>query len=244
MYFNLYLSAPRRISRKASGGVLSLMGSTCAEKEAAMPNEPSTKRTNVFIDGQNLFYAIKYAFGFTYPNYDPTTLAQAVCKANGLTLQTIHFYTGIPDIHDDPIWNHFWTAKLAVMGTRGIKVFSRHLRYRNQPVRLPDGSTTTVLIGQEKGIDVRLALDVVRQGRENQYDVALIFSQDQDLSEVADEIKSISIQQNRWIKIACAFPVSPTYENKRGINGTEWLRFDRALYDECLDFNDYRPKPK
>ena len=57
--------------------------------------------------------------------------------------------------------------------------------------------------------------------REKRYDVALVFSQDQDLSEVADEIKSISFIQNRWIKMACAFPVSPTYGNARGINSTE-----------------------
>jgi hypothetical protein len=99
-----------------------------------------------------------------------------------------------------------------------------------------------VLVGQEKGIDVRIALDVVRLARENCYDVALIFSQDQDLSEVADEVRAISIQQARWIKIACAFPVSPTAENRRGINGTDWIRIDRVTYDGCLDPNDYRPK--
>ena len=48
---------------------------------------------------------------------------------------------------------------------------------------------------EEKGIDVRLALDVVPMARENLYDVALIFSQDQDLSEAADEVKAISVQQ-------------------------------------------------
>jgi len=35
-----------------------------------MPEEPSKKRTFVFIDGQNLFYAVKEAFGYRLPNYD------------------------------------------------------------------------------------------------------------------------------------------------------------------------------
>ena len=130
-------------------------------------------------------------------------------------LSQTFFYTGIPDRADNAFWSHFWTAKLAVMGTRGIRTFSRSLRYRNQTVPLPGGGTTTVLVGEEKGIDVRLALDVVRMARENLYDVALIFSQDQDLSEAADEVKAISVQQGRWIKVACAFPVSPTAENRR-----------------------------
>jgi len=207
-----------------------------------MPAEPRIKRAVAFIDGQNLFYAAKYAFGYPWPNYDAGLLAQTLCGARGWRLVATHFYTGIPSPQDDPWWNHFWTAKLAVMGTRGIHTFARHLRYRNQTVKLPGGGVTTVLVGQEKGIDIRIALDIVRMARDNQYDVALIFSQDQDLSEVADEVKSISIAQNRWIRLACAFPVSPTYNNRRGIAGTEWVRIDRATYDQCLDFNEYRPR--
>ena len=207
-----------------------------------MPVEPAVKRAIAFIDGQNLFYAVKKAFGYTYPNYDPKALAERITGARGWTLSKTFFYTGIPDPTDNPFWTHFWTAKLAVMGTRGIRTFSRSLRYRNQTVRLPDGSSTTILVGEEKGVDVRLALDVVRMARETLYDVALIFSQDQDLSEAADEVKAISIQQARWIKVASAFPVSPTAENRRGINGTDWIPIDRATYDGCLDPNDYRRK--
>ncbi len=130
------------------------------------------------------------------------------------------------------------------MGTQGIVTFSRPLRYRNQTIALPDGTTTTTLVGQEKGIDVRLALDVVRTARRKEYDVALIFSQDQDLSEVADEVRSISVDQNRWIKVACAFPSSPTSRNKRGINGTGWIRIDKRTYDACVDPRDYRLKSR
>lgn len=157
-------------------------------------------------------------------------------------LSAIHFYTGVPDPADNPSWHHFWTAKLAVMGTRGIHTFSRPLRYRNQTVVLPSGETTTILVGQEKGVDVRIALDVVRLAREESYDVALLFSQDQDLSEVADEVRKISSLQKRWIKVASAFPISPTATNRRGINNTEWIKIDRTTYDTCLDPNDYRPK--
>lgn len=207
-----------------------------------MPAEPSTKRVAAFVDGQNLYHAAKKAFGYPYPNYDPKLLAERIAVTHGWDLRMSFFYTGIPDPTDNPFWSHFWTAKLAVMGTRGIEVFSRKLRYRLQTVLLPNGSTTTTPVGQEKGIDVRLALDVVRLARENAYDVALIFSQDQDLSEAADEVCAISKQQGRWIKTACAFPISPTSENRRGINKTEWIKIDRATYDACIDPNDYRPK--
>lgn len=209
-----------------------------------MPAEPSPKRASVFFDGQNLFRSAMTTFGYHYPNYNPLNLAKSICRQKGWALQSVHFYTGVPDPSDDPFWNHFWTNKLTAMGKCGIKTFSRSLRYRNQTVCLPDGREYTFLVGQEKGVDIRIALDVVRMSRAREYDVALIFSQDQDLSEVADEVKRISMEQNRWIKVASTFPSSPTSTNSRGINGTEWIRIDRATYDSCLDSNDYRPKEK
>jgi uncharacterized LabA/DUF88 family protein len=209
-----------------------------------MATEPAVKRAIAFIDGQNLFYGVKAAFGYTYPNYDVTALAAAICKQQGWELTETRFYTGVPNAADNPFWNHFWTAKLAQMGRDKVVVFSRPLRYRNQTVRLPKGQTHTVLVGAEKGVDVRFAIDVIRLAHRNAFDVALLFSQDQDLSEVADEIRLIAAEQNRWIKIACVFPFSPTTRNKRGINGTDWIKIDRATYDGCLDSRDYRPKKK
>jgi len=203
--------------------------------------EPALKRAVAFVDGQNLFYAAKEAFGYQYPNYDILKLAQLVCKSKAWNLVKTQFYTGVPDLGDDPTKNWFWNAKLAAMGRQGIVVYSRALRYRNKTVRLPDGSIHSFLHGEEKGIDVRIALDVIGMAVRNEYDVALVFSQDQDLSEVADEIRVIARQQGRWIRIACAYPVSPTRRNSRGINGSDWIGIDRKLYDYCIDPKDYRP---
>lgn len=209
-----------------------------------MPIEPPFKRAVASFDGQNLFHAAKDAFGYSYPNYDPLELARRVCALKGWNLARVHFYTGLPSPQVNQFWHDFWCKKLAVMGTRGIHTFSRTLKYRHETVNLPDGTETTVFVGREKGIDVRLALDVVRMARANEFDVALIFSQDQDLSEVADEVRAISVAQDRWIKVACAFPVSPTYNNTRGINRTDWIKLDKAFYDACRDPNDYRGEVK
>ena len=115
------------------------------------------------------------------------------------------------------------------------------MRYRNKSVELPDGSRHTYLAGDEKGIDVRIALDIIRIDHRKEYDVALVFSQDQDLSEAADELRIIAQDERRWIKIASAFPDSPTVKNRRGINHTDRIRIDRAEYDACIDHRDYRP---
>ncbi len=208
-----------------------------------MAAEPPVKRAIAFVDGQNLFHAVKSAFGYTYPNYDVKALAQSICAAKGWQLDQVRFYTGVPDSTDNAMWNGFWAAKLLAMSRQGVWTFSRPLRYRNQTVKLPDGTSHAFLAAEEKGVDVRIALDVIRLAHRRDYDVALVFSQDQDLSEVAAEIRVISTEQARWIKMASAFPVSPAARNKRGINSTDWVPIDRAAYDACIDPRNYRPKP-
>jgi uncharacterized LabA/DUF88 family protein len=206
-----------------------------------MPLEPKVKRASVFFDGQNLYHAVKDAFNYTFPNYDPVKLA-GICVKKDWDVSSINFYTGVPDVTDNAFWHSFWTMKLDILGTKGVQVFRRSLRYNNKEYTCPSGEVISIRVGNEKGIDVRLSIDAVRMARKNEYDVCVIFSQDQDLSEVADEIKNISIEQNRWIKVASVFPASPTYSNRRGINGTEWIRIDKDFYDQCIDPIDYRPK--
>lgn len=207
-----------------------------------MPHEPPAIRVVAFVDGQNLYHSAREAFGYTYPNYDIGKLAKAVCAAKGWQLNQTRFYTGVPDLRDNPFWHGFWSNKLLAMRRAGITVFSRALRYRNQRVELLNGSVHTFLVGEEKGVDVRIALDIIRMAHRAEYDAALVFSQDQDLSEAAEEIRVIAREQNRWIKVVSCYPVSPTIRNRRGIDKTDWFQIDRALYDSCTDPRDYRPK--
>ena len=90
---------------------------------------------------------------------------------------------------------------------------------------------------------VSIAIDVIGLAWQGAYDAAIIFSQYQDLSEVSREIRDIARRQDRWIKIASAFPVSPVTPKRKGINWTDWIQIDRATCDRCIDPRDYRPKP-
>lgn len=166
----------------------------------------------------------------------------AICAKNQWINAGVRFYTGVPDVQDSAFWNHFWTAKGAQMGRGGVTLFTRPLRYSNKSVRLPDGSVHTYLDGNEKGIDVRLALDVIRLAYQKHFDVAIIFSQDQDLSEVAYDLRVIAKDQHRWLKIVSAYPASPAHRNTRGIDKTDWIKIDKPTYDSCIDTRDYRPK--
>ena len=134
--------------------------------------EPAHKCAIVFVDGQNLFHSVKDAFGYIFPNFDIRLLASEMCAAQGWDVIECRFYTGIPNPGDNAFWNSFWVKKTAQMGRAGIKVFTRPLRYRNKVVQLPDGNSHIFLTGEEKGIDVRIALDILTGAVNGTYDVA------------------------------------------------------------------------
>lgn len=112
--------------------------------------------------------------------------------------------------------------------------------YPDFDLALPDGTSVTVPVGQEKGIDVRIALDIVRLAASDAYDVALVFSQDQDLAEAAQEMRDISVSTGRWIKVAWAYPWAPPARKQRGINNTEWIKIGAVVYAAATDLRDYR----
>lgn len=191
-----------------------------------------------FFDGQNLFHAAQRAFGeqgYGWPNYDPPKLAAAVvAQKQGWTLRETRFYTGIPSPEYDPANRGFWDHKLAHLGRQqNVKAFGRELRYHD--VKMLDG--TVFHEPREKGIDVRIAIDVIVLAYAASFDVALVFSQDQDLSEIVKELRNIANIKGRWLRLVSAFPP----DGHDGIHGAEWIHFDKALYDSCLDTRDYQP---
>ncbi len=214
------------------------------------PPEPPSKRVFAYVDAQNLFNAAKEAFdefdGYDFPGYDPIKLTETICRIQSWTLEKLHIYTGLPAPSDPR--HTWWNRKLQVLASRDVFTFARSVRYSEQDVTLKSGVTVRGRVAREKGVDVRIALDVVRHAFEQRYEVALIYSQDQDLSEAVADVKLIASQQDRWIKTASAFPVgasniSPVTgekRNARGINGTKEIKIQKALYDACLDPRDYR----
>jgi len=194
-----------------------------------------------FIDGQNLYRHAKDAFGHHHPNYDPIKLHAAVCALKGWTPNLVRFYTGVPSALESPMWTGYWSNRVLAMKRAGIAVTTRPLRYHKEIIVEADGTERVVTTPQEKGVDVRVALDVVAKARKREFNIAVIYSQDQDLCEVVQEVKAIAAEQQRWITVACAYPSGPNATTKRGIDKSDWIPIDQTLYDSCLDPHDYRP---
>lgn len=96
--------------------------------------------------------------------------------------------------------------------------------------------------GQEKGVDVSLSLDLVRATYEQQYDVAILVSQDSDFGPAVKLAKEIARFQNRSPIFESAFPIIPG-RSRRGVPGTTWVPITQQTYDACYDPRDYRSKP-
>lgn len=188
----------------------------------------SESRAFVFVDGMNLFNNAKRAFGYSYPNYDVAKLARAVCSRVGCELVEARFCTGVPPIND---WRyHFWFGKTESMRQSGVTVYTRRVR------TTPEGAS------QEKGIDLRIGLDALALAFEREYDVLVLFSTDQDFTELGRWIRRVSDQQNRNIKMVSAFPADS--DRIHGIKGMSHFRITREFYDACIDPRDYRPRRK
>jgi uncharacterized LabA/DUF88 family protein len=205
--------------------------------QAEAPVRPSTPRVHAFVDGQNLFYGVKRCFGYEFPNFDIMRLAEELVSSSDFDreLLQVHFYTGMHRRANNEFWHDFWTKKLTAMRGQGVRVVTIPLMYIR--IDAPGGSVNK---GVEKGIDLRIGLDLVRLARRNEFDVALVFSQDNDLSEAVKEIKELRRELNRWIVVESAFPSNPALGVQRGIPGTQWRPFGKDIYDRCIDPGDYR----
>ena len=193
-------------------------------------------RTLVLIDGQNLHHLTKTAWAsrersaYDWPSYDVEKLAETLTsRVPGRALSEIRFYTGVPNPAAGPrelFWHGFWLNKLEYLRSQGIYVYR--------------GSINAG--GQEKGVDVSLAVDLIRATYERQYETAIIVSQDHDFGPAIRLAKEIAQGQNRQLTYESAFPFEPGRSSRRGIPGTTWVRIDKATYDSCLDPTDYRPR--
>ena len=195
-------------------------------------------RAVAFFDGQNLYRHAMAAFGHHHPNYDPVKLTDFCCRQLGWKNASVRFYAGMPSETEDPFWHKYWSRRTLSMRRASINVVTRPLRYRDTR------DTNPRRIAVEKGIDMRIGLDIMRLVWRGEADIILLFSQDQDMSEFNREVKEVNRLNNTDIQIWPAFPAGPKASSLRGVAGAKWFRINEQDYNRCLDARDYRPKQR
>jgi uncharacterized LabA/DUF88 family protein len=89
------------------------------------------------------------------------------------------------------------SRRLNAYEQQGVYVFPIPLRYDRVSGRY-----------REKGVDVRIALDLLRLGRNGYFDVAIIASEDSDIGEAAKDLYELR-DHERWIAVENVFPWGP-----------------------------------
>lgn len=140
-----------------------------------------SERVIVFIDEKNVYKCARSAFfegnpHFTRGNFHPVQLAKLIVNrlpigvAERRVLEEVRIYTGTPSSSIEPKSYGANMKQRSSWTKAGAVVISRPLRYLKP-----------VPPGDQKGVDVALAVDFVTLALENRYDVGIIFSVDTDL---------------------------------------------------------------
>jgi NYN domain len=140
-------------------------------------------RVAVFIDLQNCYECARTAFHAPgdpsyLGNMDLGRLARLLAGKGGpaLDLTFVGVYCGLADPRIAPKTNSARMKQIRAWERAGITVFARPLQYlRGLPPR-------------EKGVDVKLAIDIVMKAIEDVYDLAIIASCDSDLNPAIDAL--------------------------------------------------------
>ena len=176
----------------------------------------------------NMYHHARNAFGDRDGRYDPVKLATAIADSQGCQLVQTRFYVGVPSARRHPRINDYWYARLSAMQQSGVFVFRGTVNYSGNQ-------------GQEKGVDIRIALDSIQLILDRVCDEIVIFSTDQDFRQIKPTAEQVARSLGTSIRIKCAFPETGQYK-VRGIDGTDWIPFGHQTYRRCMDPTDYWPR--
>ena len=208
-------------------------------------------RVVVFIDYQNVYHGARDVFGPQPPNNPPPTfgnvyplkLGQMLCD-RGLTADPQRVLTGVRVYRGKPVTGRssdkvcqaFARQTVQWSRTPGVDVFTRPLKYHRATGR----NGTRYWAGQEKGVDVKMALDISIGAHRNDYDTAVVVTADTDflpaLEEAANAGKRVETA-TWWVSKSHRGPL-------RVPNQKIWNHnLDESCFDLVRDDTDYLAAP-
>lgn len=205
-------------------------------------------RVGVFIDGQNITIGARYAFGGT-GNMHPLLLGRAL--AGDGELVEIRYATGIPDKAVDPDRAEAARRRHDLIRRTDVVLLERTLRYRwewqvqdrdlpdprDHPEDVRQARVKSKNRGQEKGIDVWLALDALAMCARSDIDRVVLASADSDLDMVPRYVKTIPGQESTTVVAAKVLSDGRTLRPNDSYDDT--VAIDRDMFELAKDEFDY-----
>lgn len=201
-------------------------------------------RVTLFLDYQNVYSSARRAFHQPLdPGHcgqvDPCALGELIVeqrrKRYPSELQTVRVYRGLPDASKQP---KAYGANRA-QATAWQRDERCHVEMR--PLRYPDDWPESK--AEEKGIDVKIALDLAMGAVRGAYDVAVVFSADTDLRPALEEVFRIAQERDGpfpWCEVAAWKPANQPARRLNLPGRKLWCHFlDERAYDRVRDPTDY-----
>jgi uncharacterized LabA/DUF88 family protein len=199
-------------------------------------------QTIVLIDAQNVYLTARESFGWEDEssrrgNFMPLALGELLTQGPERELKQVRVYTGLPSKERDDQGYRAARKRFDTWRNEGHgKVVSRERNLRYRPGEKP----------REKGVDVLLAIELVRLAGAKQFDLAVVMSCDNDLVPALElvcdvlgsqAVESVSLRAERGYHQVPALGVSVTEKRKQ----ISRRLIDRAEYEGIEDLRSYNP---
>ena len=211
------------------------------------------KKAIVFVDANNWYHNLKG--WFTPSEIDISKVVNFIAKEKKLEVLEIRWYASVPSIEDNKLDYMKHMNFLSILQGKGIRVITRKLqRLSNKEILkkrqelleswdLCDVCKPIVKESfldisdhskKEKGIDVRIAIDMVKEALQDNVDYCILISGDADFIPAFDLIKEIGKDV-----LSCSVPRGYSNELRQKF---PYMLLDRDILNKC--FRDYKGKTK
>lgn len=207
----------------------------------------NTQRSLVFIDGPNLYHKIK-DLGLTPRYYSPVAIARKLVQDRPL-VQIRYYRANVGENAPRRVRDAYQAMTNMLAADPAVAIVEGYLQrlpkqnpcakellqtLATLPDRLPQASYAVLyklakkhhdLIDyHEKGVDVQLAIDMVRYAVENTYDLAYLLSGDGDFSPAVETARTFGKR---------VFVASPDASKKLRDSADLSIRLHRDWFDDC-----------
>ena len=214
------------------------------------------RKAILFIDANNWYHNLKN--WFKPSSIDIKKLSEFISKKMSINITEIRWYTSMPDIGDNPLIYKNQRAFLGNLEKQGVKIITRKLQKLStkeikkkreellnswdlckvcKPIVEESFLDISDNHQKEKGIDVWIAIDMVKETIKENIDIAVLISGDADfvpafslIKEVGKEVLSCSVPRGYSNELRQKFP---------------FLVLNKEILTKCLkDYKKFEKNPK
>jgi uncharacterized LabA/DUF88 family protein len=212
----------------------------------------SSERVNIFIDGGNFYHLALRKLGSSESNFDFEKFANFLANGRKIVEMGKRFYIGsvTEKLGDEKskeamskqtslftkLKNNHWEIRTSKLRKRveEVKIDDRVVDYKNILKKGIEKIQYERL--REKGIDVKLATDLIVGAVDNKYDIAVIVSSDADIVPAIDWVRNRTHKKIEYI----GFSITDNEDEKKSATPSLTLRATTDI-QRTLVASDLKP---